>query len=126
MWYNRCTGINVALIGFYKSKKGRSRRVLFSILLLSLSLLALAQKTAKSNNDGEKLQEILIGTAQYCERLKQAVFHFLCFETIEENIKKTTSVSLPKPNCWSLTMAVHWKRTAIPYGSPATPNGSPK
>ncbi len=79
----------MTLIGFYKNKKGKSRGVLFSILLLNLALLGLGQETAKSNNDGEKLREILIGTAQYCEQLKQAVFHFLCFETIEENIKKT-------------------------------------
>jgi hypothetical protein len=79
----------VTLIGFYKSKKGRSRGILFSILLLNLALLVLTQGTAKSNNAGEKLREILNGTARYCEQLKQAVFHFLCFETIEENIKKS-------------------------------------
>lgn len=37
----------------------------------------------------DRLKTILSNTAEYCQRLKKAVFHFLCYETVVESVKKT-------------------------------------
>lgn len=58
----------------------RSGLTLTLILLFGLSLLA--------GTPGKKLPEILNGTAQYCEKLKTKVFHFLCREEIVETCEK--------------------------------------
>ncbi len=40
-----------------------------------------------SKEDQKELKRILLGSADYCERLENAAFHFICKEDIVENLK---------------------------------------
>jgi hypothetical protein len=44
---------------------------------------------ARETAGDDQLKTILTHTAEYCRHLKKAVFHFLCFETVTESVKKT-------------------------------------
>lgn len=64
------------------------RWILFPFLILGLTLFVWAQKPSKMSTNEKTLSEILDGTARYCEKLKQQVFHFICSEQIFENCEK--------------------------------------
>ncbi len=51
-----------------------------------------SDKIRKINFSQEEMQKVLFGTAQYCEKLKNSAFHFICNESIVE------SKSLVKPS----------------------------
>lgn len=47
------------------------------------------QNNTQANADQAKLEEILEKTSEYCRRLENAVFDFVCLEEITEKIRQS-------------------------------------
>ena len=65
-------------------------KVLISTSILSLFLSSANQATVPS--EMEELTQILEGVANYCQRLKKEIFHFVCQESIIETAREKTAI----------------------------------
>ncbi len=61
--------------------KSKGKKILIIMTLTSLMLSGLEAKVSKK-------AEILKGVAEYCERLNKEIFHFFCYEKIEESVEQ--------------------------------------
>ncbi|MCJ7582002.1 MAG: outer membrane lipoprotein-sorting protein [Candidatus Aminicenantes bacterium] len=64
----------------------KNRTILLVIFLIFLSAQFFSQIENSDKRDQEELEEILKNCAEYCERLSNAALHFVCKETIEEDL----------------------------------------
>jgi len=66
----------------------------FLTIIIGLNLILYGFGRAGIEKGQNQLPYILKGTASYCDRLEKAIFHFFCFEKIEET--KEQSIKYPK------------------------------
>ena len=69
-------------------KSGKIKKNIFVVFLFIISCPGLGAGNMQNNNNQVLLGTILKNSARYCERLKEAVFHFFCQEVVTEKIEK--------------------------------------
>lgn len=58
--------------------------IIYILVVFGMSLFLLNPVTKSTDNQKSMLKEVLSKTANYCERLNSAAFHYFCNEEIEE------------------------------------------
>ena len=65
---------------------GKNKTILLVVFIIFLSAQFFSQTDNSKTGDLEELELILKKSAEYCERLANSALHFVCEETIKEEI----------------------------------------